>query len=572
MATPHASGAALLARQYLRTLGFDSTDPGAGDYLEKRFEAALLTRALMMNNATNLRSGLGAADGDPAPETLDDMGAGLLDVAAALRADAVMWGPVTLFDEAPDEYSPFGAVGPGELEVTIPSHSFGNVAVVGVDGVVESTHEVTIRDISAAGAGNPGGGTYDLSFQDNRLPAVGFAIGFTDLGGSPISSIAVPAGGEATFRVRVLADGGELSIDGEEIQWYVSAEHQGSGKRLRMPFYYRATAPELVEVAAPVQAAPAGVEDTGTAPCPTDTDGTFTVGWSYTPPSETAPLPLGFRVQRGTFSSTVFSDDAEEALVAGANSKWTGSPQWTSQANPDSGTLAYFVPDLAEQDEALTLDPAVVVPAGGASLSFRTQQDTEAGFDFFFVEISQNGGPFQTLGAFSGLFAGTRRFDISAYAGGSIQVRFRMQSDLAVSAPGVYVEDVEIASDDFGTVAELGPAATTHPVATADPGDLFFRVAGLFDTPLGTAPGPFSNVECVTVELECVADLVLSNETISADRVVAACDTLTAAPDVVLAAPAEVTFVAGQAIVLGDGFRVEAGARFEARIDPGLEP
>jgi hypothetical protein len=66
--------------------------------------------------------------------------------------------------------------------------------------------------------------------------------------------------------------------------------------------------------------------------------------------------------------------------------------------------------------------------------------------------------------------------------------------------------------------------------------------------------------------------VVLSNETISTDRVVAACQTLTAAPDVVIASPAEVTFVAGQRIVLGDGFRVESGARFTAKIDPGLQP
>jgi hypothetical protein len=147
-----------------------------------------------------------------------------------------------------------------------------------------------------------------------------------------------------------------------------------------------------------------------------------------------------------------------------------------------------------------------------------------------------------------------------------------MQSDLAVSAPGVYVEDVEISSDDFGTIAVLGAGATTESVTTAVEGDHFFRILGLFDTPAGTAPGPVSNVECVTVELACVADVVLSNETISSDRVVAACQTLTAAPDVVIESPAEVTFLAGQRIILGDGFRVDSGARFTARIDPSLLP
>ncbi|HUF76659.1 MAG TPA: hypothetical protein VMM35_10290 [Longimicrobiales bacterium] len=51
-----------------------------------------------------------------------------------------------------------------------------------------------------------------------------------------------------------------------------------------------------------------------------------------------------------------------------------------------------------------------------------------------------------------------------------------------------------------------------------------------------------------------------------------ACQTLTAAPDVVIASAAEVTFLAGQRINLGDGFRVDSGARFTARIDPSLLP
>lgn len=570
MATPHAAGAALLARQYLRTLGFDSLEADDPADLAARAEAALLVRALLMNNATNLRSGLGAADADPAPESLNDVGAGLLDVAAALSADAVMWGPVTLHDEVPNEYTPAGDVGPGDLEVTIPSHSFGNVPLAGVEAVVVRTHPVTLRDISLAGAGSPGGGTYDLTFEDNRLPANGFDVSFTDLGGVPIGSVAVPAGGEATFLVRVEADGSLLTLDGQEVMWYVSAHHQGSGKRLRMPFYLRAVSPELPAVAAPDLAPPSGVEAPGTLPCPTDTDGSFGLAWTYTPPADTAPAPVGFRVERGTFSNVVFADDAAEPLVAGANSAWTGSPQWTSQLDPDTLSLAYFVPDLAEQDEALTLDPPVVVPEGGASLSFHSRQDTEEGFDFLWVEISRDGGPFQALGAFSGAFTGTRRFDISAFSGGAVQVRFRMQSDLAVPAPGVWIDDVTITADDFAPLATTGGGTASLPVTTADAGEHLFRVRGLFATPEGTVGGPVSEDRCVAVDLACVPELVVANQTFAADQVLAACETLSAGPAVVVAAPAAVTFVAGERVILGDGFRVESGARFVARVDPAL--
>ena len=84
----------------------------------------------------------------------------------------------------------------------------------------------------------------------------------------------------------------------------------------------------------------------------------------------------------------MFFDNADETLAAGANSKWTGSPQWNSQTNPNTGSLAYYIPDAAEQNESLAMTNAVTLPAGGATLSFTTTHDLEDGFDNGFVEVS----------------------------------------------------------------------------------------------------------------------------------------------------------------------------------------
>src|SRR5262249_43801974 len=98
---------------------------------------------------------------------------------------------------------------------------------------------------------------------------------------------------------------------------------------------------------------------------------------------------------------------------------------------------------------------------------------------------------------------GTRFIDISQYAGQAIKVRFRIVSDLLNGPPdpaptGWYIQDITIASDDFHTIAELGPTATSLPLMARPNGTYVYRIAGLFDTGPGAAPGPFSLSQCVT--------------------------------------------------------------------------
>jgi hypothetical protein len=143
---------------------------------------------------------------------------------------------------------------------------------------------------------------------------------------------------------------------------------------------------------------------------------------------------------------------------------------------------------------------AVNLPPGGATLSFDTNQDTEQDFDFANVDVSADGVNFTTVASFSGTFVGTRFINISGFAGGPIRVRFRMTSDLAVPAPGWYVENIRISSDDFRTIADLPPTATSLPITARTDGTYTYRVAGLFAN--GTEPpvtGPYSNLQCVVV-------------------------------------------------------------------------
>jgi hypothetical protein len=494
---PVTAGAVTLVRQRVREiLNLDSVNLSDPQYRAKRFDTVTVSRALLQNSATNLRSGLGVPQADNNTVSINDQGSGFINVAGALAANAIMVSPTALLT-TPEEYStPTPPATP--LEVLLPTASFGEVPVVNVNGTVTRLRKVIIRSVGPAGAG---GGTYNLTVQNNRVPEVGFAISFLAADGvTPTTSVSVPPGGTAEFFVRVDANGSQITVAPTEVQWFISAT--SGDQTMRMPFYFRAVAAVVPSITSPVQSAPQGAEGTPAGGCSTDTNGNYTLGFNYTAPAGGGPAPVGFRVQEGTRSQSLFFDDANMPLVAGSNERFTGSPQWTTQVNPTTSSPAYFIPDTANQNESLTMRNAVTLPPGGATLSFDTNQDTEQDFDFANVDISTDGVNFTTVASFSGTFVGTRIINISGFAGQSIRVRFRLTSDLVVSAPGWYVENIRISSDDFRTVADLGPTATSLPITARTNGTYTYRIAGLFsNTGAGepTVTGPYSNLQCVTV-------------------------------------------------------------------------
>src|SRR5262249_23009265 len=189
-----------------------------------------------------------------------------------------------------------------------------------------------------------------------------------------------------------------------------------------MPLYLRAVAPTIPNLASPVQQLVVG--DQAAQPpsdCVRDTNSSYGLQWSYTIPNG-GPAPAGFRIQEATRTTQIFFDNADEVLVAGANSTWQGGNDWSSQVNPNTTSLAYYVPDSANQDSSLTMINPIVLPPGGVTLSFLTAQNFEDGFDQGNVEISTDGGAsFTPVATYMNDFIGTRSIDISPYAGQSIK-------------------------------------------------------------------------------------------------------------------------------------------------------
>jgi subtilisin family serine protease len=441
MATPHVAGAAALLRQL-----HPAWDP---------FDV----RLALMNTARILTD---PADGKP--YSIQDQGAGLIDVYAAATTKAF------LYARRPD-------LG---VSVTEGSYSFGEVENLG--GTVTRQVTFTLRDTSGAG------GSYALSWENGdgksrggegrALPAAGFTTAI-----SP-ATVTVAANGTATFTLTVTANGTSLP-DGDYEGRVVATT---TGQTLRAPVFFRSVHRGVASFPAPTLSGPA-VSDSGT----------YTLSWTAVPGA------VGYRLQQATNpSAPLFGDDAESGL-----GKWTvggTTPQaWSATTmRAHSPTQSFVAFQGPSQDNTLTLRTPVTIPAGtNAALSFWTYLDTEPTFDFLHVEASRSGTTWTRLASFDGASDGWVRkdVDLSSFAGGSAYVRFRYITDSLFDVglyEGAYVDDIAISTSDWVTIAE---PATTSYTATGQPvGTYYHRVAGLFDTPsVRGAQGPFSNTVQVVV-------------------------------------------------------------------------
>jgi subtilisin family serine protease len=300
-----------------------------------------MIRAALVNTATNLRwaDGTALADG---VNTLNEQGGGLIDAPGAVNAKALMGTGNPGASGRPPAVRPFQigvsplvGASPGNPDFSA-SYSFGNVAIAGVEGTATSTQAVNIIDVRGGG----GAGTYNLSASNVReAGGANVRVSFTDEAGNQITSVQVPAGGSASYRVRVEVDGAQIA-DGAQIQWYVTATRADGGQRLRMPFYYRAVKPTVAS-SAPVINGVAGNEVEGTPPV--DINGDYALQYSAT----AGVMPARYRI--------------EETTDGGAN--WTrladveASQISYALASRDNGVYTYRVTGLFEVEHGFVAGP-----------------------------------------------------------------------------------------------------------------------------------------------------------------------------------------------------------------------
>ena len=190
----------------------------------------------------------------------------------------------------------------------------------------------------------------------------------------------------------------------------------------------------------------------------------------------TLTFPLAFRVGP---PAILLADDFE----AGAGN-WTATGTW-GRTTDSAHSPTHAVTDSPAQypdASATAISTAAAYPAAG--LAFWHRYAIEEGYDFGRVQVSADGGPWTTLASFTGYRNDWRReeYDLAAYAGQDVRVRFLLETDYSVTYDGWTIDDVEIhgAADpneapptpvalapDVGAVT--GPAPLLTVANVADP-------------------------------------------------------------------------------------------------------
>ncbi|HEX6886148.1 MAG TPA: S8 family serine peptidase [Planctomycetota bacterium] len=519
---PTTAGAVALLRQAMLEAGGDTPLGGPGlrsgasaldQLVQSEAVPASKVRAALQNTCTNLR----AADGETPLADGDDrsfihaLGSGLIHVVQAVDARAYLGTNELLGPSADDAGDPD----------FLPSHSFGENEVIAT-GVADQLESITVT-LESAGPG--GAGTYALSLVDGgglrgdvTRPISG-TTGFDVSLSAPSVSIADSPGSRASFEVRVSVDGrpapAGLAAAGTDVQglpateflWWVVASGS-NGEVLRMPFSYRA----VVQLPDPERKPPflAAIEDDAVPDQTTsgeDRDGQFHLSWTY--PAEPAEQPCGFVIQRARRLAGIHADAAEELLVQGDNSLWTGDDTWTTAVHPDTLTNGYSPVYADEQDVRLTSAAPISIPEGGAMLRFRSYEDIEEGFDHGYVEVSGDGGPFLPMAVYTGAFSGERTIDLSPFGGQDVLVRFHFVTDQLISAPaylGWFLDDIVLESGDFHAIATVDGSTLSfdvrpHKLRSIETLTEHYRVAARFGGGCAEV-GPFSNVRSITVRGE----------------------------------------------------------------------
>ena len=161
-----------------------------------------------------------------------------------------------------------------------------------------------------------------------------------------------------------------------------------------------------------------------------------------------------------------------------------------------------------------TLTRSVTLPEGSSPLTFQTRYDIEQGYDYFYVEVDNGAGYVPLTGNITNAADtvatdGTQAdwtaasFDLSAYAGQTVSLRFRYLTDGGVAGndpdvvDGVFLDDIAIDGvfqdgaengDDGWTVDGFSAVGSTSTESYPNYYIAAYRSYTAFDTYLNTGP------------------------------------------------------------------------------------
>ncbi|MCG7322738.1 immune inhibitor A domain-containing protein [Arsenicicoccus bolidensis] len=121
----------------------------------------------------------------------------------------------------------------------------------------------------------------------------------------------------------------------------------------------------------------------------------------------------------------------------------------TQLVAPHSGSKQWWSGAADDLNVTLTR-PIDLTTAKTASLSAWVNYQTEAEYDYFYAEVTDDGGAtWKQLATYDGSSGGyvQKTYDLSAYAGKQISFRFRYASDGGVHGLGAFVDDIMVTAD-----------------------------------------------------------------------------------------------------------------------------
>jgi hypothetical protein len=138
-------------------------------------------------------------------------------------------------------------------------------------------------------------------------------------------------------------------------------------------------------------------------------------------------------------------------------------------ADPYSGSHAFWSNKGDQSDMTLTREFDLTGVSGPVEISYRAWYDIEEGWDFLYLLVSEEGGPWEIITTPSGTaedlsgnshgwaYTGAtgdwieEKVDLSAYAGRKIELRFEYVTDGAVYAEGFLLDDVRVDAIGYST-------------------------------------------------------------------------------------------------------------------------
>lgn len=419
MATPHVAGAAALLKQ------------AHPDWNPFQIKAALSNSAVKMSD----KSGK--------PYRVIEQGNGSIRVNLAKDVEGLL---TTAEQPAAPNYS-FGLV----------DHHYAKIT---------STEALQIQDVNTKQDT-----TYQLQAVLNN-PTTGIAVRLDQ------TSLTVPSGGTATFKIMVDADGTQLANGTYE--GYVLAA--SATETLRLPFLYASTG-SLASRTAPVLH-PIGDGSVNTT-------GSYSLNWD---PAGDANNVAQYVVQEANQFKTVLTDGAENGLVNWESSGWS-----QSLLKANAGTYSFYSGQGDSLNNTLTLKAPIKVPLGSSvNLKFISNEDTEPGYDSGYVEASADGTTWTNFLTINGNSGGwvTRETSIDGFGGKDLYLRFRYSSDTLVSYPylGWFVDDIQLETSNWSDFAYT--TNTSLDITGKATGDYSYRVRAEYG--FGN-PSPFGNVESIQV-------------------------------------------------------------------------